>query len=173
MIGEMRDPETAEIGIEAALTGHLMFSTLHTNSAVDTIIRLNDLGIPNYLIAPALLGVISQNLLKKLCLKCRAELASNDPAFTIVQDLGFTPPEKLYKAVGCEHCNKTGYAGRIMSYEFLVVNEKIRQAIHDGVKGNKMQKIAAENGMQPKAESALKMAADGIIDYNDFIYSVM
>ncbi len=173
MIGEMRDPETAEIGIEAALTGHLMFSTLHTNSAVDTIIRLNDLGIPNYLIAPALLGVISQNLLKKLCLKCRAELASNDPAFTIVQDLGFEPPEKLYRAVGCKHCNQTGYAGRIMSYEFLVVNEKIRQAIHDGVKGNKMQKIAAENGMQPKAESALKMAADGIIDYNDFIYSVM
>ncbi|MFQ5344945.1 MAG: ATPase, T2SS/T4P/T4SS family [Mariprofundus sp.] len=173
MIGEMRDPETAEIGIEAALTGHLMFSTLHTNSAVDTIIRLNDLGIPNYLIAPALLGVISQNLLKKLCLKCRAELDSDDSAFTIIQDLGFEVPEKLYKAVGCEHCNKTGYAGRVMSYEFLVVNEKIRQAIHDGIKGSQMQKIAKENGMQPKAESALKMAADGIIDYNDFIYSVM
>jgi len=173
MIGEIRDPETAEIGVEAALTGHLMFSTLHTNSAVDTIIRLNDLGIPNYLIAPALLGVISQNLLKKLCLKCRAELESHDPAFTMVKDLGFEPPERLYKAVGCEHCNQTGYAGRIMSYEFLVVNAKIRQAIHDGVKGHQMQQIATKNGMQPKAESALKMAAEGIIDYNDFIYSVM
>jgi len=173
MIGEMRDPETAEIGIEAALTGHMMFSTLHTNSAVDTIIRLNDLGIPNYLIAPALLGVISQNLLKKLCLECRAELDRDDPAFTMVKDLGFDMPEKLYRAVGCEHCNQTGYAGRVMSYEFLAVNEKIRQAIHDGVKGHEMQKIAVENGMQAKSKSALKMAADGTIDYNDFIYSVM
>ncbi|MFQ5518687.1 MAG: ATPase, T2SS/T4P/T4SS family, partial [Mariprofundus sp.] len=141
MIGEMRDPETAEIGIESALTGHLMFSTLHTNSAVDTIIRLNDLGIPNYLIAPALLGVISQNLLKTLCLECRAELDKNDQAFVTVKDLGFDVPDKLYKAVGCEHCSQTGYAGRVMSYEFLVVNDKVRQAIHDGITGQKLQKI--------------------------------
>jgi len=173
MIGEMRDPETAEIGIEAALTGHLMFSTLHTNSAVDTIIRLNDLGIPNYLIAPALLGIISQNLLKKLCTECRTELDSNDPAFTMIQDMGFDAPKKLYKAAGCEHCNQTGYAGRVMSYEFLVVNEKVRQAIHDGVKGHKMQKIAVDSGMKAKSESALHMAAEGIIDYSDFIYSAM
>jgi len=173
MIGEMRDPETAEIGVEAALTGHLMMSTLHTNSAVDTIIRLNDLGIPNYLIAPALLGIVSQNLLKTLCVKCRAELDKNDPAFTSVVDLGFEAPKHLYKAVGCKHCNDTGYAGRVMSYEFLAVNEKVRQAIHDGVKGREMQQIAVDSGMQPKAESALKMAADGMIDYNDFIYSVM
>ncbi|GAV20773.1 competence protein ComGA [Mariprofundus micogutta] len=173
MIGEMRDPETAEIGIESALTGHLMFSTLHTNSAVDTIIRLNDLGIPNYLIAPALLGVISQNLLKQLCTHCRAELDQGDPAFTVVKDLGFEVPEKLYKAVGCDHCNQTGYAGRVMSYEFLVVNERVRQAIHDGVTGQNLQKVAVESGMQPKSASALKMAAEGIIDYNDFIYSVM
>jgi len=173
MIGEMRDPETAEIGIEAALTGHLMFSTLHTNSAVDTIIRLNDLGIPNYLIAPALLGIISQNLLKKLCLDCRAELDKDDPAFAMIADLGLGAPEHLYKAVGCDHCNQTGYGGRVMSYEFLVVNEKVRQAIHDGVKGQEMQRIASESGMQPKSVSALKLAADGVIDYNDFIYSVI
>jgi len=173
MIGEMRDPETAEIGIEAALTGHLMFSTLHTNSAVDTIIRLNDLGIPNYLIAPALLGVISQNLLKKLCLECRTELDRDDPAFTMIADLGLGEPEHLYKAVGCKYCNETGYGGRVMSYEFLVVNEKVRQAIHDGVKGQEMQRIASESGMQPKSVSALKLAVDGVIDYNDFIYSVI
>ncbi len=173
MIGEMRDPETAEIGIEAALTGHLLLSTLHTNSAVDTIIRLNDLGIPNYLIAPALLGVISQNLLKKLCLKCRSELDKDDPAFTMVADLGFDVPKKLYRAVGCDHCHKTGYSGRVMSYEFLVVNERVRQAIHDGAKGQEMQRIAAENGMKPKSASALELAANGVIDYNDFVYSVI
>ena len=173
MIGEMRDPETAEIGIEAALTGHLMFSTLHTNSAVDTIIRLNDLGIPNYLIAPALLGIISQNLLKTLCKKCRAELDKDDPVFAMVGDLGFDVPEQLFKAVGCDACHNTGYAGRVMSYEFLVVDPAVRQAIHDGVKGKEMQRIVEASGMQPKSLSALKLAADGIIDYNDFVYSVI
>ena len=173
MIGEMRDPETAEIGVEAALTGHLMFSTLHTNSAVDTIIRLNDLGIPNYLLAPSLLGVISQNLLKTLCKECRAELDAGDTAFQVVEDLGFDRPERLYRAVGCDQCNQTGYAGRVMSYEFLVVDEKVRQAIHDGKTGQDLQQVAVASGMRPKAESALQMAADGVIDYNDFIYSVM
>ncbi len=173
MIGEMRDPETAEIGIEAALTGHLMFSTLHTNSAVDTIIRLNDLGIPNYLIAPALLGVISQNLMKQLCPECRAELDRTDPAYAMVGDMGFAVPDKLYRAVGCESCHHTGYAGRVMSYEFLAVNEKVRQAIHDGVKGTEMHRIAVESGMVPKSEGALKMAAEGIIDCSEFIHSVM
>jgi len=173
IFGEMRDPETAEIGIEAALTGHLMFSTLHTNSAVDTIIRLNDLGIPNYLIAPALLGIISQNLLKKLCVDCCAALEADDPVYTMIEDMGFERPKTLFRATGCEQCNNTGYAGRVMSYEFLVVNEKVRQAIHDGVKGHEMQRIAVENGMIAKSQSALKMAEQGVIDYNDFIYSVM
>lgn len=173
MIGEMRDPETAEIGIEAALTGHLMFSTLHTNSAVDTIIRLNDLGIPNYLIAPALLGVISQNLLKKLCPECRSELERGDPAYTMISDMGFAVPDMLYRATGCEACHHTGYSGRVMSYEFLVVNEKIRQAIHDGVKGGEMQRIALANGMVSKADGALRLAGEGVIDASEFINSVM
>ena len=173
MIGEMRDTETAEIGIEAALTGHLMFSTLHTNSAVDTIIRLNDLGIPNYLIAPALLGIISQNLLKKLCPDCRRPIEKSDPSFAMIRDLGLEIPENLYEKVGCDKCEQSGYVGRVMLYEFLVVNDKIRQAIHAGKSGGELQEIAVENGLQPKSLHALKMAADGEIDHHDFIYSLM
>ena len=173
MIGEMRDPETAEIGIEAALTGHLMLSTLHTNSAVDTIIRLNDLGIPNYLIAPALLGIISQNLLKRLCPDCRREIDQDDPSFTMIRDLGLEVPEHLYEKVGCDECNQSGYVGRLMLYEFLVVNDKIREAIHEGKTGGELQKIAVANGLQPKSLHALKMAANGDIDHHDFIYSLV
>jgi len=173
MIGEMRDAETAEIGIEAALTGHLMFSTLHTNSAVDTIIRLNDLKVPNYLIAPSLLGVISQNLIKTLCPACKQPVAADDEVFAVINDLGYDRPEQLFSASGCEQCNQTGYVGRVMLYEFLAVNDAVRQAIHDGLTGHELQKLAITNGMIPKADYALKLAADGIIDHHDFIYSVM
>jgi len=173
MIGEMRDEETASIGIEAALTGHLMLSSLHTNSAVDTIIRLNDLNIPNYLIAPSLLGVMSQSLLKKLCVICRQRVPENDPAFARVKSFGFGEASELYQAIGCSECSDTGYSGRVMAYELLVVNEDVRQAIHDGVTGRKLQNIAIESGMQPKAEAAFQLAVGGIIDYNDFIYSAM
>jgi len=173
MIGEMRDAETAEIGIEAALTGHLMFSTLHTNSAVDTIIRLNDLGIPNYLIAPALVGVISQNLLKKLCPDCRRKIDKSESTFNVVREMGYDEPEHLYEKVGCEACQNSGYVGRVMLYEFLVVNENVREAIHNGVSGQDMQKIASDNGMTPKSKYALDLAARGIIDHHDFIYSLV
>jgi len=173
MIGEMRDAETAEIGIEAALTGHLMFSTLHTNSAADTIIRLNDLAVPNYLIAPSLLGVISQNLLKMLCPDCKQLAPADDEVFAIINDLGYARPERLYIAAGCKKCNQTGYTGRVMLYEFLAVNDAIRQAIHDGKSSHALQEIAIANGMIPKSEYALQMASDGMIDHRDFVYSLM
>ncbi|TLS75771.1 hypothetical protein FE236_08465 [Mariprofundus erugo] len=173
MIGEMRDEETAKIGIEAALTGHLIYSTLHTNSAVDAIIRLNDLGIPNYLIAPALRGVISQNLLKTLCPQCRQPVPDDDEVFAIIQDQGLPRPNMLYKAIGCEHCSQTGFIGRVMLYEFLVVNDAMRHAIHDGKGSHQLKKIAVAAGMRPKSEYALQLAADGTIDHNDFISVLM
>ncbi|MDQ6990514.1 MAG: ATPase, T2SS/T4P/T4SS family [Mariprofundaceae bacterium] len=173
MIGEIRDEETASIGIEAALTGHLMLSTLHTNSAVDTIIRLNDLKVPNYLIAPSLLGVMSQSLLKKLCLECRELIPQEDAAYAKVNDFGLGEAKQLYRAVGCSACHETGYAGRVMAYELLVVNETVRQAIHDGMTGSELQKVAVDSGMIPKVAAAFQLAINGDIDYNDFIYAAM
>ncbi len=173
MIGEMRDQETAEIGIEAALTGHLMFSTLHTNSAIDTIIRLNDLGIPNYLLAPALLGIISQNLVKQLCPHCRQELPETNETFGIVKDFGYEVPAKLYESGSCDQCNKTGYIGRVMLYEMLTVDDYLRKAIHAGKLGDQLLQVAMERGMIPKSQHALQMAADGIIEYNDLIRALI
>ena len=173
MLGEMRDHETAEIGIEAALTGHLLFSTLHTNSAIDTIIRLNDLGIPNYLVAPSLLAIISQNLVKKLCGECRQELTKDSDTFNTIRDLGLEVPEKLYSAGGCEKCNHTGYSGRVMLYEMLTVDDRVRQAIHDNKSGEELLKIAVKGGMVPKAKHALQLAAAGIIDHNDFVRALI
>ncbi|MDQ6974418.1 MAG: ATPase, T2SS/T4P/T4SS family, partial [Mariprofundaceae bacterium] len=157
----------------AALTGHLMLSTLHTNSAVDTIIRLNDLKVPNYLIAPSLLGVMSQSLLKKLCLKCRELMPHGDPAYTKVNSFGLGEATQLYRAMGCSECHQTGYSGRVMVYELLVVNDHVRQAIHDGVTGIELQKVAIASGMKPKVETAFQFAINGDIDYNDFIYAAM
>lgn len=170
MVGEMRDLETASIGIEAALTGHLMLSTLHTNSAVDTIVRFQDIGIPSYLLAPALRGVISQNLLKQLCSKCRQPLADKThETYAILSEFDLETPETLYEAKGCEHCNNTGYQGRVMAYELLVVTDKLRDAIHHGMSGQKLQQLAETEGMIPKSKHALELAGKGIISHEDLI----
>jgi len=170
MVGEMRDQETATIGIEAALTGHLILSTLHTNSAVDTVIRLLDLGIPRYLLAPALRGIISQTLLKRLCEHCRQPLKDdNDDVYEMLHGLGMKRPEQLYEAGGCDHCNNTGFSGRVMAYEFLDVNDKVREAIHVGKIGRELQEIAESEGMISKGRHALALAEQGIICRNDLV----
>ncbi|HXH72133.1 MAG TPA: ATPase, T2SS/T4P/T4SS family [Mariprofundaceae bacterium] len=170
MVGEMRDQETAEIGIQAALTGHLILSTLHTNSAVDTIIRLQDLNIPTYLLAPALRGIISQSLLKRLCEQCRQLLEDeHDAIYGMLEGMGLPQPKALYKAGKCDSCNQTGFAGRVMAYEFLEVNDVVRQAIHAGKIGSELQAVAESEGMVSKARHALGLAERGIISRDDLI----
>ena len=170
MVGEMRDAETASIGIEAALTGHLMLSTLHTNSAVDTIIRLQDLGIPNYLLAPALRGIISQNLVKRLCEQCRQPLDDeHDEVYQLLQEMGLDYPKTLYQPGQCDDCKQSGFSGRVMVYEFLEVTETVRQAIHDGKIGHELQEVAEKDGMISKARHALNLAESGVICRDDLV----
>ncbi|MFC1542796.1 GspE/PulE family protein [Pseudomonadota bacterium] len=170
MVGEMRDEETTSIGIEAALTGHLMLSTLHTNSAVDTIIRLQDLGIPNYLLAPALRGIISQSLLKRLCEECRQPFDhEDDEVYQLLQDMGLERPKRLYQPGKCDSCNQTGFSGRVMAYEFLKVTDAVRQAIHDGKIGNELLEIAEKEGMISKAAHALSLAENGVVCRDDLV----
>jgi type II secretory ATPase GspE/PulE/Tfp pilus assembly ATPase PilB-like protein len=173
MVGEMRDEETARIGIEASLTGHLMLSTLHTNTAVDTIVRLQDLDIPTYLLAPALLGVLSQNLVRQLCPHCREALSEEDESYAVLRDLGHESPPTLYRSKGCDQCGDTGYIGRLMVYEFLEVGDAVRQAIHDGLVGQDLQRVAVEAGMRPKGEHALELAARGEIGRDDLLGLLM
>jgi len=173
MIGEIRDQETAMIGIEAALTGHLMLSTLHTNSAVDTVLRLQDLGVPNYLLSPALLGVISQNLLRRLCPECRQPVDPASESYRILLASGHTPPKPLYARRGCSQCRMSGYIGRVMVYEFLAISDAIRQAIHRGEAGYAIQQLAITEGMTTKSEHALQLAAAGVIDCDDLVKTLI
>ena len=130
MIGEIRDGETAQIAVQASLTGHLVMSTLHTNSAAGAITRLRDMGLESFLIGSSLLGVIAQRLVRRLCTHCRttSPLDANEKALFSFMD---APPEAIYRAVGCEHCRQSGYQGRAGIHEFLVVDSAMRRAIHE------------------------------------------
>ncbi len=136
MVGEMRDPETARIGLHAALTGHLVLTTLHTNSAAAAVPRLLDLGVPSYLIASTLRCVVAQRLVRKLCPHCKAHhLNATQAAAEIFaeQSVELKIPKSLWKAVGCNHCGGTGYHGRIAIFELLVVDDTIRALITQSV----------------------------------------
>jgi general secretion pathway protein E len=132
MVGEIRDLETAEIGVQASLTGHLVLSTLHTNSAVGAVSRLRDMGVEPFLLSSSLLGVLAQRLVRLLCPYCKephpaSELDCNKLGFDV------NSPPTFYAAVGCEKCNNQGYHGRRGIYELMEVDEKIKAMIHDGV----------------------------------------
>jgi type IV pilus assembly protein PilB len=126
MIGEMRDEETAEIAVRAAITGHLVFSTLHTNDAPGAITRLEDMGVADYLVADALVGVIAQRLVKRLCPECKLKDKTNAKEMEM---LGIPEPMTIYRPRGCQFCNNTGYKGRIAVHEIMYMNENMRSAV--------------------------------------------
>jgi general secretion pathway protein E len=131
MVGEIRDRETSHVAVQASLTGHLVLSTLHTNSAVGAVTRLLDMGVDAFLLASSLLGVLAQRLLRTLCDRCKvAEVASEATCERLRVDRD-RPPE-LFKAVGCEHCRQ-GYRGRIGIYELITVTPRLAEMIHAGV----------------------------------------
>jgi general secretion pathway protein E len=131
MVGEIRDLETAEIAVQSSLTGHLVFSTLHTNTAVGAVTRLRDMGVEPFLLSSTLLGVVAQRLVRVLCPDCKrphtADLTECESL-----DLPTDPPPTLYTARGCPKCNGSGYVGRTGIYELLVVDDPLRVMIHDG-----------------------------------------
>ena len=131
MIGEIRDLETAEIAVQASLTGHLVLSTLHTNTAVGAVTRLRDMGVEPFLLSSSILGVLAQRLVRRLCSECKDPQAANVAEKSI---LGFAEEEAvtIYRPAGCPHCNYTGYRGRTGIHELLVVNEVVRELIHTG-----------------------------------------
>lgn len=169
MVGEMRDSETALIGIEASLTGHLILSSLHTNSAVDSIIRLLDLGVERYMLAPSLLGVISQSLAKTLCSHCKKLAPLDDEMAGILRNLLHTPLPMFYDKGGCKYCHQTGFSGRKMVYEFLVVNDVLRSAINAKENSQQLQRLAVKEGMYSKDLYALELAESGIICRNELM----
>lgn len=155
MIGEIRDQETAKIAVESALTGHVVLSTLHTNSAAATIVRLLEMGLESYLISSTLLGVLAQRLIRRNCPHC-IDVEEADSA--IRQSLRVSPDEVFYKGKGCEQCNGTGYKGRMVAYELLLVDEAVRESIEPGVTAAAIQKPALAAGMVPLTANALASA---------------
>jgi type IV pilus assembly protein PilB len=158
MVGEIRDSETAHIANKAALTGHLVFSTLHTNDAASTIQRLTDMGLEPYLLSSTLLGVMAQRLVRLNCAHCKVE--EEVDAF-LRKQLNLTPKEKFYRGQGCEACNQMGYRGRATVCEILAVTPEVAQLINDGAPTQKIQEMAVAQGMTRLGDNAIAMAREG------------
>ena len=150
MIGEIRDLETAEMAIQAALTGHLVLSTLHTNDAPSAITRLLELDVPAYLIRATLLGVMAQRLVRTLCPHCRTPMAMDPDGWrAVTRPFKATPPERMMRPVGCDECRETGYMGRVGLYELLMVNDAVKPAITDSCDIELLRRTCIREGMRP------------------------
>jgi type IV pilus assembly protein PilB len=158
MIGEIRDLETAEIAIRAALTGHLVLSTLHTNDTVSTVMRLVDIGVPNFLVSSSVSGVLAQRLVRRICPKCKTEV--DPPNAGLYKD--YPPIEHFYRGKGCAHCYYTGYYGQIGVFELLRINTRIRRLIAKNVYEEELWDAARELGMKTLFEEAWSKVREGI-----------
>ncbi|MGH7036283.1 MAG: type II secretion system ATPase GspE [Stellaceae bacterium] len=169
MVGEMRDLETAQIAVQAALTGHLVLSTLHTNSAAGTVTRLLDMGVEDYLVTSTVNGVLAQRLVRKLCLHCR-ELYRALPelaAHLHLPESGSEP--RLYRARGCERCQGSGYFGRIAVLEFLPLSDEIRRLVLNRATAQDIHRAAAEQGMRSMYDDGLEKALQGITSIEEVL----
>ena len=146
MVGEIRDEETAQIAIRSAITGHLVFSTLHTNDAPGAIIRLEDMGVPDYLVSDALVGVIAQRLVKRLCPACKKRGKTNAKEMEL---LGIAEPISIFRPQGCQFCNNTGYKGRVAVHEVMYVTDELKALIVREKTLDKLRELAKEGGMVP------------------------
>jgi len=163
MVGEIRDIETAEIAIKAAMTGHLVFATLHTNDCPSTIGRLVDIGIPPYMLASSVTMVLSQRLARRLCPECKQVVTGHDPKDLEFQ--GFSKDEikdlKIYGPKGCSHCNGTGYKGRVGLYELMEVSDNVGKAISAEVPEDQLRKVAMQEGMVTLRDAGLEKIRTG------------
>ncbi len=170
MVGEIRDFETAEIAIKAALTGHLVLSTLHTNDAPSTISRLLNMGIEPFLVASAVNLIVAQRLARKICEACRGVVPVSPQ---MLVNLGI-PPDDLngytcYKGAGCSRCNNTGYKGRVALYEVLPVRDEVRELILQGASAGEIKKEAIQLGMQTLRQAALQKLKDGVTTVEEVV----
>jgi type IV pilus assembly protein PilB len=170
MVGEMRDRETANIAIEASLTGHLVLSTLHTNTAVAAITRLRNLGIPSYLIASSLNGIVAQRLVRRICSHCKQPYTPTLEELTKMRIRGRDPAGfESFKGAGCAHCNQTGYRGRVGVFEVLTVEGPIRELIAADAPEAAILKTAVEGGMRYLLEDGLDKIVQGITSIEELL----
>jgi type IV pilus assembly protein PilB len=170
LVGEIRDFETAEIAIKAALTGHLVLSTLHTNDAPSTVSRLVNMGIEPFLVATSVNIIQAQRLIRRICSECKEDV--HLPAEGLIE-IGFTKEEsgdlKLYKGRGCSHCNQTGYKGRVGLYEVMEINDELRELIIIGASAMELRRKAIDMGMITLRESGLSKIRQGITTIEEVV----
>lgn len=170
MVGEVRDYETAEIAIRSALTGHLVFSTLHTNDAAGAVTRLLDMGIEPFLVSSSLECLIAQRLIRLICTKCRVPVEADEEMLKYIKDAKFDFKDaRLYQAKGCEECRFTGYHGRTAIYEIIAVNEPIRELILHRASSQQIKQMAVSQGMRTLRQEGLQKAFAGLTTITEVI----
>ena len=171
MVGEIRDNETAQIAIRAAITGHLVLSTLHTNNAPGAVMRLVDMGIEPYLVSDSMVAVISQRLVKKLCPNCKQETTTTKEQMRV---LGLERPTTIYKSKGCPFCHYTGYKGRMAIHEIMYMNDQIRATLSaKGFDQETLKQVSIKTGMSTLADSGKKYVLAGNVAYEDLISLIL
>jgi type II secretory ATPase GspE/PulE/Tfp pilus assembly ATPase PilB-like protein len=166
MVGEIRDSETAEIAFQAALTGHLVLSTLHTNDAPGALTRLIDMKVEPFLISSSVIGVVAQRLLRRVCKRCAESYV---PPETILRRLGAQPGAKFKRGVGCPECNDLGYKGRVGAYELLLLDSTIRRMVMESKSADEIKQIAVKMGMIPLRDDAAAKARAGLTSAEEVI----
>ncbi len=170
LVGEIRDFETAEVAVQSALTGHLVFSTLHTNDAPSAVTRLRDMGIQPFLITATIEGILAQRLVRKICSECRSEFEPSDDLLMELQlPIKQARQYKFYYGKGCQRCNNSGYKGRTGIYELMDIDDEIRDLISENASVDEMRKQARSHGMTTLRESGLKMIFDGITTIDEVV----
>jgi len=169
LLGEIRDHETAQIAVRAALTGHLLLSTLHTNNAVSTLVRLTDLEIAPFLLSSSLLGVLSQRLVRRVCRACASPYAPDEDALRV---LGLSSAEQYLRGAGCDVCGGRGYKGRIAIFELLRVSDSLRRAIARSASEQELRRIASDTGMSTLCESGARLVQSGAATAEDVAFVV-
>src|SRR3990167_7920954 len=173
MVGEIRDLETAEMAIQAALTGHLVFSTLHTNDSVSAITRMTDLGVPAYLIGATVIGVLAQRLVRTLCPHCKVPdtAVSAEMLNELVKPWRMNGEIKPHKAVGCLECRHTGFRGRAGLYELLNLNEAVRQHLAPTLNLAALRRAAAKEGLRALRLSGVRKVSEGVTTLEEVLRS--
>jgi len=170
LVGEIRDKETAEISVQASLTGHLVFTTLHTNDAPSSVARLLDLGLEPFLITATIEGVIAQRLVRRICKECKTEYTPNEEQLMELElRTGDVAGKRFYRGRGCESCNNTGYRGRLGIYEIMILDDEMRDSIIKHASTQVLRQMAKARGMRTLRESGILAIYDGLTSIDEVV----
>ena len=170
LVGEIRDLETAEIAVQASLTGHTVFSTLHTNDAPSTVTRMKDMGVPTFLITATVEAILAQRLVRRICPECREEAEPNEEMLIELRlDPAKVKDKKVYRGAGCSTCSNTGYKGRIGLFELMIMDDELREMINEDANADELRERAQSKGMRLLRDIGIKYMFEGITTMDEIV----